>query len=76
MKNLDNSQYLEILLNGKANLEELFAEIGLSPLVKSDLAEPEPNLILPGFRKLLAIKDLPNLILDLSSSRQGEAKSN
>ena len=76
VKNLDNPRYMEILLNGKANLEELFAEIGLSPLEKSDLAEPEPNLILPGFRKLLNMKNLPTLMLGLTSSRPSEAKSN
>ncbi|MFZ4441616.1 MAG: transposase, partial [Syntrophales bacterium] len=76
VKNLDNPQYREILLNGKADLEELFAEIGLSPLSESDPEEPEPNLVLPGFRKLLTMKNLPNLMLGVSLSRHGEAKSN
>lgn len=77
IQNLDNTRYMEILLNGKANLEELFAEIGLSPLEKSDIAEHEPNLILPGFRKLLNMKNLPTQMLSLSSFRQqGEVKSN
>ena len=76
VKNLDNPRYMEILLNGKANLEELFAEIGLLPLEKSDIAEHEPNLILPGFRKLLNMKNLPTLMLGLTSSRPSEAKSN
>lgn len=76
VKNLDNPSYMEILLNGKVSLEELFAEIGLSPLEKSYIAEHEPNLILPGFRKLLNMKNLPTLMLGLTSSRPSEAKSN
>ena len=76
VKNLGNPQYMKILLDGKANLEELFAEIGLSPLAKSDMAEPEPNLILPGFRKLLTMKNLPSLMLGVSLSRLGGGKSN
>ncbi len=76
VKNLDNPQYMKILLNGKANLEELFAEFGLSPLAKNDQAEPEPNLIIPGFRKLLTMKNLPSLMLGVSISSHGEEKSN
>ena len=76
VKNLENLRYMEILLNGKANIEELFAEIGLSPLTKSDKAEPEPNLILPGYRKLVSIKNLPTLVLNLSSAQTKVARSN
>ena len=76
VKNLDNPQYMKILLNGKANLEELFEEFGLSLLAKNDQAEPEPNLIIPGFRKLLTMKNLPSLMLGVSISSHGEEKSN
>jgi hypothetical protein len=67
VKNLDNPRYMKILLNGKANLEELFADIDLSPLTKNDMAGAEPNLIPPGFRKLIAMKNLPAQVLRLSS---------
>jgi hypothetical protein len=67
VKNLDNPRYMEILLNGKANLEELFAEIDLSPLTKSDIVEPEPNLILPGVRKLIKMENLPAQVLGFFS---------
>ena len=67
VKNLANPGYLEILLNGKANLEDLFADIGSSPLKNIDIAELGPDLILPGFRKLIAMKNLPTQILRLFS---------
>jgi len=76
VKNLDNPQYMEVLLNGKANLEELFADIGRSPLTKSEIAEPNPNLILPKVGKLIAMKNLPAQMLSLSSSHPSVAKSN
>jgi hypothetical protein len=69
VKNLDNPRYMEILLNGKADLEELFADIDSSPLKNIDISEPVPNLILPGFRKLIAMENLPDQILRLFSSR-------
>jgi hypothetical protein len=76
VKNLDNPQYMEILLNGKANLEELFADIGRSPITKSEIAGPDPNLMLPKIGKLIAMKNLPAQMINLSSSRQSKAKSN
>jgi len=68
VKNLVNPRYMEILLNGKADLEELFADIDSSPLKNIDISEPVPNLILPGFRKLIAMENLPDQILRLFSS--------
>jgi hypothetical protein len=56
---------MEILLKGKANLEELFAEIGLSSLTKSAITDAEPNLVLPGVRKLINLKNLPDQVLHL-----------
>lgn len=35
VKNLDNPDYMNILLDGKANLEELFAELGTTHLAGS-----------------------------------------
>ena len=69
VRNLENPRYMEILLKDYANLEELFAHIGSSTLknIAIDMSEPGPNLILPGFRKLIVIKDLPNRVLRLSS---------
>lgn len=63
VKNLDNPRYMEILLNGKATLEELFAYIGQSPLAKTDSLEIEPNRILPGVRKLIKMQNLPDQLL-------------
>lgn len=68
VKNLDNPRYMEILLNGKASLNELFAEIASSPKSTSATSESEPNTILPGFRKLIGLKNLPARILHSLSS--------
>ena len=68
VKNLDNPRYIEILLNGKSNLEDLFADIGSLQLTENTLPELEQNHILPGFRQLVAMKNLPDRIIRSSSA--------
>lgn len=66
VKNLDNQEYVKILLNGKATLEELFAEIAAYlPTFKEDNNELETGRILPGFRKLINLKNLPAQVANL-----------
>ena len=66
VKNLDNQEYIKILLNGKATLEELFAEIAAYvPTCKEDNNELETGIILPGFRKLINLKNLPVHVANL-----------
>ena len=72
VKNLDNPKYMEIILKGKADLEELFAEIGLSSLT-SAITDHEPNLVLPGVRKLITLKNLPDQVLRLPAPSPSRA---
>lgn len=63
IKNLDNSKYMKILLDGKANLEELFAELGAAHLDVADELLGDTDRILPGFRSLMKLPTLPDQLL-------------
>ncbi len=63
VKNLDNSKYMKILLDGKANLEELFAELGAAHLDVADELQGDTDRILPGFRSLMKLPTLPDQLL-------------
>ena len=63
VRNLDNPRYMELLLDGKANLEELFAELGAKPPVKHDEEQSDADRLLPGFRVLLKMDDLPDSVI-------------
>jgi hypothetical protein len=65
VKNLDNQEYVKILLNGKTNLEELFAEVALIPSSKADKTEEETERILPGFKKIIKSQNLPDQVKQL-----------
>lgn len=65
IKNLDNSKYMDILLDGKANLEELFAEIGNISLEDTDESKIDTDRILPGFRTLSKEPNLPDQVVRL-----------
>jgi len=65
IKNLENREYMELLLNGNAGLEELFAKVAAIPIEKKCDKKLEPDRILPGFRKLIKLKDLPARIFKL-----------
>jgi hypothetical protein len=61
IKNLGNPEYMGLLLNGKKNLEELFAELeinGHEPISSTS----HPDRVLPGFRKLIKMDNLPEKI--------------
>ena len=60
VKNVDNHQYVKILLDGKTNLEELFAKIALLPPSKENEIQVETDKILPGFRALVKLQNLPD----------------
>jgi hypothetical protein len=66
VKNLENPEYMEILLDGKASLEELFSELSKIKM-GSDDDESQPNIdrILPGFRKLINLQKFPEHVLNL-----------
>ena len=76
VKNLENPEYMEILLDGKENLEELFAEMETNMRTSIVESEADADLILPGFRPLLKLQDLPYQISSLCTKAQAMAKSN
>ena len=76
VKNLDNPEYMEILLNGKTNLEELFAEIGAMPSIGSDTMRNNPDRILPEFRALINLPNLPEQMIQFLTGFTKEVKSN
>ncbi len=76
VKNLGNPDYMEILLNGKTNLEELFAEIGvILPANASDL-QTDSERILPGFQALVKLPTLPEQMVRLFTRQPHLEKSN
>ena len=77
VKNLQNPKYMEILLDGKDSLEQLFSELGKT-LSTADF-NPQTDYIdstLPGFKAVVQIPNLPDRVLDLFNKFQQRAKSN
>ena len=64
VKNLENKEYLAILLNGRKSLEERFSEIDLE-VVKKELnrLKSESETLSPKIKRLTKKSDLPELIL-------------
>ena len=63
VKNLDNPQYMELLLDGNANLEELFARVGLTLFAGEVESQSDTGRILPGFRKIINLPTLPEHLM-------------
>lgn len=63
VKNLDNPDYMKILLEEKTNLEELFAELGQSCSSELLGLRDDTNRISPGFSKLMKLPHLPNQLI-------------
>jgi hypothetical protein len=76
VKNLDNPDYMKILLDGKANLEELFAELGAAHLGGADGLQADTDRILPGFRALMKLPTLPEQVVRSLRKPVKMAKSN
>jgi hypothetical protein len=77
VKNLDNPDYMKILLNGKANLEELFAELGSTHLdVPAEEQLDNTDRILPGFRALINLPALPGQVIRSLTGSVNMVKSN
>lgn len=76
VKNLDNPDYMDILLNGKANLQALFAEIGIMPPAGIAESQDEVDRILPGFRTLINLPTLPQQVVRLFTKPVHTTKSN
>jgi hypothetical protein len=75
VKNLNNPDYMEILLDGKSSLEELFAGIDSHSVTESKNTDNITSRVLPGYRSLIALPDLPDKLVG-SFSRPARAKSN
>ena len=76
VRNLDNPRYMEILLDGKANLEELFAELGTSRLDDYEVEQADTHRILPGFGRLIKLPTLPELVIRSLGRSSKVAQSN
>ena len=75
VKNLDNPGYMKLLLGGKTNLEELFAEVGAMPSKSTDTCV-DSDRILPGFRSLINVSTLPEQVVRLFATSLKRTKSN
>jgi hypothetical protein len=62
VKNLDNPDYMKIVLDGKADLEELFAELDAT-IPKASDGQNKKDGILPEVRPLLKLTNLPGRII-------------
>ena len=76
VKNLDNPAYMKILLDGKGNLEQLFAELGAVPLPGDEQLQADTDRILPGFRTLMKLPTLPDQVLRAFGKPPKMAESN
>jgi len=62
VKNLENPEYMRILLNGKESLEELFAEIDGRRYAEALKSKLDADQILPGFREMIKEETLPDKV--------------
>jgi hypothetical protein len=77
VKNLENPEYMEILLDGKDSLEELFSELGKTCSTADVQAQTDyTDRTLPGFKAVIKIPNLPDRVLDLFNKFQEKAKCN
>jgi hypothetical protein len=76
VRNLDNPVYMKILLDGKANLEELFAQMDAAHLSGADGSQADIDRVLPGFRALMKLPTLPGQIIHSLRGSNKMAESN
>jgi hypothetical protein len=76
IKNLDNPEYMALLLDGKAGLEELFAQMGPTLFTDEVQSHADAGRILPGFRKIIKLPTLPEHLLSLAAKTYQLARSN
>ena len=67
---------MKILLDGKANLEELFAELGATHPAGSGGLQAYTDRILPGFRALINLPTLPDQVVRSLTKKVKMVKSN
>jgi hypothetical protein len=76
VKNLDNPEYMALLLDGKASLEELFAQIEPTLFAGEVEHQADTTRILPGFRKIINLPTLPEHLLCVAAKTQQMDRSN
>ena len=76
VKNLDNDKYMRILLDGKSNLEELFADLELTASAHSVDLSIAVDGLLPEFRRVITKQTLPEHVAKLLSKNKIMEKSN
>ena len=77
VKNLENAQYMELLLDEKATLEELFANIDAGTVQKQLLdAQKNPEKIPAKIKKIIAMPEFPQIITNIFHSGTPASKSN
>lgn len=65
VKNLDNPEYMALLLGDKADLEELFAS--MEPLFLQNELLSGADRVLPGFRKIIRLPSLPEHLIRMAA---------
>jgi hypothetical protein len=66
VKNLDNPEYVNIILNGCSTLEERFAKIDSNMVVeKLKIEQKEQQRISPAMKKIIQLQDLPDRLISL-----------
>jgi hypothetical protein len=66
VRNLENPDYMKILLNGKASIEEVFAEIEINTLREAFRnAQDTPEKIPSKLKPLIAMADFPGKLLNM-----------
>jgi hypothetical protein len=68
VKNLDNPDYMALLLGDKADLEELFPGIGPFFQPKEIELQSGVDRILPGFQKIIKLPALPEQMIRLAAN--------
>jgi len=76
VKNLDNPEYMDMLLDGKANLEELFSEVDRMQTEKDEKLVTKNDRILPGFKAIINLPLLPEYMASVFKKNQNPVKSN
>jgi hypothetical protein len=70
VKNLVNPDYMSLLLNGKKDLEQLFASMDPKFLNSESELQSGVDRILPGFRKIIKLPALPDYFIRLAANEK------
>lgn len=68
VKNLDNPDYMAVLLNGKADLEQIFANMAPISVPNEIELRSGVDRVLPGFRNIIKLPALPQHLLRLAAN--------